>query len=64
MNDPTLVECLVLGVIQVLLVLLVAPLLLGITKRVHASSTVVGHVLQPYRDLAMVAEGGGQRKAC
>jgi formate hydrogenlyase subunit 4 len=54
MEGPTLVEAVVLGVIQVALVLLVAPLLLGITKGVKARLQYRRgpSVLQPYRDLA------------
>ena len=54
MSDPTFPDALVIGAIQVLVVLLVAPLLLGIAKRVKAR---LGYrrgapLLQPYRDLA------------
>lgn len=54
MEGPTFAETLVLGTIQVVLVLLVAPLLLGITKRVKARLQYRRgpSVLQPYRDLA------------
>jgi formate hydrogenlyase subunit 4 len=54
MDDPAFVTALVLGVIQVALVLLVAPLLLGITKRVKARLQYRRgpSLLQPYRDLA------------
>jgi formate hydrogenlyase subunit 4 len=54
MDGPTLVETVVLGAIQVALVLLVAPLLLGITKVVKARLQYRRgpSVLQPYRDLA------------
>ncbi len=54
MDDPTLVVTVVTGVIQVALVLLVAPLLLGITKRVKARLQYRRGpaLLQPYRDLA------------
>ena len=54
MDGPTLVEAVVLGVIQVALVLLVAPLMLGITKAVKARLQYRRgpSVLQPYRDLA------------
>jgi len=54
MDDPTLVVTVVTGVIQVALVLLVAPLLLGITKRVKARLQYRRgpSLLQPYRDLA------------
>ena len=54
MDDPTLVVTVVTGVIQVALMLLVAPLLLGITKRVKARLQYRRGpaLLQPYRDLA------------
>jgi formate hydrogenlyase subunit 4 len=54
MDDPTLVVTVVTGVIQVALVLLVAPLLLGITKGVKARLQYRRgpSLLQPYRDLA------------
>jgi formate hydrogenlyase subunit 4 len=54
MEGPTLLDTLVLGTIQVVLVLLVAPLLLGITKGVKARLQYRRgpSVLQPYRDLA------------
>jgi len=54
MEGPTLLETLVLGTIQVVIVLLVAPLLLGITKGVKARLQYRRgpSVLQPYRDLA------------
>ncbi len=54
MDGPALVEGLVLGAIQVSLVLVVAPLLLGITKRVKARLQCRRgpSLLQPYRDLA------------
>jgi formate hydrogenlyase subunit 4 len=54
MDGPTLVEAVVLGVIQVALVLLVAPLMLGITKGVKARLQYRRgpSPLQPYRDLA------------
>ena len=53
MDDSTLVAV-VAGVIQVALVLIVAPLLLGITKRVKARLQYRRgpSLLQPYRDLA------------
>ena len=53
MDESTLVAV-VTGVIQVALVLLVAPLLLGITKRVKARLQYRRgpSLLQPYRDLA------------
>jgi formate hydrogenlyase subunit 4 len=54
MADPTPLEALVLGIVQVVLVLLVAPLLLGITKRVKARLQYRRgpSLVQPYRDLA------------
>lgn len=54
MDGPALVEGLVLGAIHVSLVLVVAPLLLGITKRVKARLQCRRgpSLLQPYRDLA------------
>ena len=54
MADPTPIEALVLGLVQVLLVLLVAPLLLGITKRVKSRLQYRRgpSLFQPYRDLA------------
>jgi formate hydrogenlyase subunit 4 len=54
MDGPTLAEAVVLGSIQVALVLLVAPLLLGITKRVKARLQYRRgpSLFQPYRDLA------------
>lgn len=54
MDDSTLVTTAVIGVTQVGLVLLVAPLLLGITKRVKARLQYRRgpSLLQPYRDLA------------
>jgi len=54
MDGPALVEALVIGAIQVSLVLVVAPLLLGITKRVKARLQYRRgpSLLQPYRDLA------------
>jgi len=54
MLDPAVVQTVVLGVIQVGLTLLVAPLLLGITKRVKARLQYRRgpSVLQSYRDLA------------
>jgi formate hydrogenlyase subunit 4 len=54
MDDRTLAVSVVTGVIQVALVLLVAPLLLGITKRVKARLQYRRgpSLLQPYRDLA------------
>jgi formate hydrogenlyase subunit 4 len=53
-EEPTLIEALVTGAIQVALVILVAPLLLGITKRVKARLQYRrgASLLQPYRDLA------------
>ena len=52
--QPSLVDVLVPGLVQVLLVLAVAPLLLGITKRVKARLQYRrgAPLLQPYRDLA------------
>jgi formate hydrogenlyase subunit 4 len=54
MDGSSLPTALVLGAIQVALVLLVAPLLLGITKRVKARLQYRRgpSILQPYRDLA------------
>ena len=54
MLDPAVLPAIVLGVVQVALTLLVAPLLLGITKRVKARLQYRRgpSVLQPYRDLA------------
>ncbi len=54
MDDPSLLDAMVLGVVQVVLVLSVAPLLLGITKRVKARLQYRrgSPLLQPYRDLA------------
>jgi formate hydrogenlyase subunit 4 len=54
MLDPTVLAALVLGLSQVVLTLLVAPLLLGITKRVKARLQYRRgpSLLQPYRDLA------------
>ena len=54
MLDPTMLGALVLGLAQVVLTLLVAPLLLGITKRVKARLQYRRgpSLLQPYRDLA------------
>jgi formate hydrogenlyase subunit 4 len=54
MNDLPLLDTVVLGVVQVVLVLAVAPLLLGITKRVKARLQYRrgAPLLQPYRDLA------------
>ena len=54
MDGSTIAETLVPAVIQVVLVLLVAPLLLGITKRVKARLQYRRgpSLLQPYRDLA------------
>jgi formate hydrogenlyase subunit 4 len=54
MADPAPLEALVLGLVQVLLVLLVAPLLLGITKRVKSRLQYRRgpSLFQPYRDLA------------
>jgi formate hydrogenlyase subunit 4 len=54
MEGPTFAEAIVLGTIQVALVLLVAPLLLGITKGVKARFQYRRgpSVVQPYRDLA------------
>ena len=54
MEGPTFAEAIVLGTIQVALVLLVAPLLLGITKVVKARLQYRRgpSVVQPYRDLA------------
>ena len=54
MADPAPLETLVLGLVQVLLVLLVAPLLLGITKRVKSRLQYRRgpSLFQPYRDLA------------
>jgi formate hydrogenlyase subunit 4 len=54
MLDPAVLQTVVLGVVQVALTLLVAPLLLGITKRVKARLQYRRgpSVLQPYRDLA------------
>ncbi len=51
---PDPVATLLLGAVQVVLVLLVAPLLLGITKRVKARLQYRrgAPILQPYRDLA------------
>ncbi|TAK00901.1 MAG: formate hydrogenlyase [Chloroflexota bacterium] len=53
MTDPTLDARIILGVAQVVLTLLVAPLLLGITKRVKARLQYRRgpDLLQPYRDL-------------
>jgi formate hydrogenlyase subunit 4 len=54
MVDPAVLQTVVLGMAQVALTLLVAPLLLGITKRVKARLQYRRgpSVLQPYRDLA------------
>lgn len=54
MDDLPLLDAMVLGVVQVVLVLAVAPLLLGITKRVKARLQYRrgSPLLQPYRDLA------------
>ena len=54
MLDPVVLQTVVLGVVQVALTLLIAPLLLGITKRVKARLQYRRgpSVLQPYRDLA------------
>jgi formate hydrogenlyase subunit 4 len=54
MDVPSLVEALVIGLVQIVLVLLVAPLLLGITKAVKARLQYRRgpSVVQPYRDLA------------
>lgn len=54
MSGPQGSEALVLGLVQVTLTLLVAPLLLGITKRVKARLQYRRgpSLLQPYRDLA------------
>jgi formate hydrogenlyase subunit 4 len=54
MPGPALAGTVVLGVIQVALVLMVAPLLLGITKGVKARLQYRRgpSILQPYRDLA------------
>ena len=54
MDVTTTVEALVLAVVQVALVLLAAPLMLGITKRVKARLQYRRgpSLLQPYRDLA------------
>jgi formate hydrogenlyase subunit 4 len=54
MLDPGLLQAAIPGVIQVALTLLVAPLLLGVTKRVKARLQYRRgpSVLQPYRDLA------------
>ncbi len=54
MDVTTTIEALVLAVVQVSLVLLAAPLMLGITKRVKARLQYRRgpSLLQPYRDLA------------
>jgi formate hydrogenlyase subunit 4 len=54
MIDRSMLATLVLGLIQAVLTLLVAPLLLGITKRVKARLQYRQgpSILQPYRDLA------------
>jgi formate hydrogenlyase subunit 4 len=54
MIDRSMLATLVLGLIQAVLTLLVAPLLLGITKRVKARLQYRRgpSILQPYRDLA------------
>jgi len=54
MIDPSTLANLILGLIQAVLTLLVAPLLLGITKRVKARLQLRRGppILQPYRDLA------------
>ncbi len=54
MLDPAMLGTLVVALVQVALTLLVAPLLLGITKRVKARLQYRRgpSVLQPYRDLA------------
>lgn len=54
MLDTALIEGLVVGLIQAMLVLLIAPLLLGITKRVKARLQYRRgpSVWQPYHDLA------------
>ena len=54
MIDQTTLATVVLGLIQAVLTLLVAPLLLGITKRVKARLQYRRgpSILQPYRDLA------------
>jgi formate hydrogenlyase subunit 4 len=54
MFDPAILGTLVLALVQVALTLLVAPLLLGITKRVKARLQYRRgpSILQPYRDLA------------
>ncbi len=54
MDGPSVFEAIVLGAIQVTFVLLVAPLLLGITKRVKARLQYRRgpSLVQPYRDLA------------
>jgi formate hydrogenlyase subunit 4 len=53
MEDPRVLESLVLGLVQLALTVLVAPLLLGITKRVKARLQYRRgpSLLQPYRDL-------------
>jgi formate hydrogenlyase subunit 4 len=52
--EPTLVETVIVGAVQIALVMAVAPLLLGITKRVKARLQYRRgpSLLQPYRDLA------------
>lgn len=54
MVDGQLVQAVVLGTVQVVLTLLIAPLLFGITKRVKARLQYRRgpELLQPYRDLA------------
>jgi formate hydrogenlyase subunit 4 len=54
MLDPTVLGAFIVGLSQVVLTLLVAPLLLGITKRVKARLQYRRgpSLLQPYRDLA------------
>ena len=54
MLDPTGLQSIVLGIVQVALTLVIAPLLLGITKRVKARLQYRQGppLLQPYRDLA------------
>jgi len=54
MIDPSTLANVILGLIQAVLTLLVAPLLLGITKRVKARLQYRNGppILQPYRDLA------------
>jgi formate hydrogenlyase subunit 4 len=54
MLDPTALQSIALGLVQVALTLAIAPLLLGITKRVKARLQYRHGppLLQPYRDLA------------